>query len=250
MSMPTSIETLSRSPTANRVRGLKLLANCSRCSIRPASVCSALDAGALSEFEAIGREASFAPRMIVFMEGERADAVYTVTSGLVRLFRLLPNGQRQIVGFGLPGDFLGLPRGERHVYSADAAVGTTACRFHRQDFIMFAENHTRFLRRLHDAAVKALDLAQEQMTQLGPRRADAKIASFILSMRARWMEINGAGESVPLPMSRQDIGDYVGLNIATVSRTFTRLDRQGVISIVPKGVRILNFPALRQLAEQ
>lgn len=196
----------------------------------------------------MGREASFVPRSMIFMEGASADAVYNVTTGLVRLFRLLPGGQRQIVGFALPGDFLGLPPGDRYGFSADTAVKTTACRFPRQNFIAFAESHGPFLRRLHDAAARALDLAHDQMTQLGPRRAEAKVAAFIFAMRRRWLRLNGASTLVPLPMGRQDIGDYLGLSIATVSRTLTRLDRQRVILIVPKGVRILESSRLEQLA--
>lgn len=246
--MLTLVETLARPPATNRLRGLQPLTNCSQCPIRQASICCVLDPRELSEFEGMGREATFAPRAMVFMEGAPADAVYNVTSGLVRLFRLLPNGQRQIVGFRLPGDFLGLPPGDRYGFSADAAVETTACRFPRQTFIAFAESHGRFLRRLHDAAARALDLAHDQMMQLGPRRAEAKIAAFILSMRARWIHIHGAGALVPLQMGRQDIGDYLGLSIATVSRTLTRLHRQRMILIVPKGVRILDLSRLEQLA--
>lgn len=248
MSMLTPVETRALFPAANRWRGLRPLTNCSECPIRPASICSVLSSCELSEFEGMGRGASFAPRSAIFMEGDPADAVYNVTSGLVRLFRLLPNGRRQIVGFRLPGDFLGLPSGERYGYSADAAVRTTACRFPRQSFVAFAESHGFFLGRLHDAAARALDLAHDQMMQLGPRRADAKIAAFILSMRDRWAHINEAGALVPLQMGRQDIGDYLGLSIATVSRTLTRLDRQRLILIVAKGVRILDLSRLEALA--
>ncbi len=185
---------------------------------------------------------------MILAEGDPADFVFNVTAGVARLFRILPNGQRQILGFALPGDFLGLPPGDRYRFSADAAVQAVACRFPRQRFITFAESHPPFLRTLHDAAVRNLDLAHDQMTQLGPRRADAKVAGFVLAIRRRWIGLNDSSTVVPLPMRRQDLGDYLGLSIATVSRTFTLLDRQRVILIVPQGVRILDPLRLEQIA--
>ena len=248
MPMPAQFRSLPRATSPGRE--LRPLANCSQCPVRQISICSVLDRCAMSAFERMGREASFAPRSIIFMEGAPADAVYNVTSGLVRLFRLLPGGQRQIVGFALPGDFIGLPPGDRHGFSADAAVRTIACRFPRESFVAFAETHDHFLRRLHDSAAQALALAHDQMTLLGPRRAEVKVAAFVLAMRRRWGGMNETGALVPLPMGRQDIGDYLGLSIATVSRTLTGLERQRLLLIVPQGLRILNLRALDQLAAE
>lgn len=191
---------------------------------------------------------TFRPRSTLFMEGAPNGVVYNVTAGLLRLYRLLPNGQRQIVGFALPGDFLGLPPGERYGFSAEAVVATTTCSFPRPAFQTFAESHPHLFRKLHDAAARALDLAHDQMMQLGPRRAETKVAAFLLGMRARWSRIQGMSVLVPLPMGRQDIGDYLGLSIATVSRTLRRLDRERSILIVPKGVRILDLPRVERLA--
>lgn len=226
------------------------LVNCPDCPVRPVSICAVLDRGELAAFADIGRQAVFTPRSILFMEGCRTDAIFNVTSGLVRQYRLLPNGRRQIVGFALPGDFLGLPPGEIHSYSADAAVASTACRFPRQAFLSFLDDHPHLLRRLHDAAASALAIAHEQLMQVGPRHADAKIAAFILMMRQRWAHVRGiASPVVPLPMGRQDVGDYLGLTIATVSRTLHRLQRDQVIEIASRTIRIVNLPRLERLAE-
>jgi len=248
--MPMPVDSLSRAPATRVSRDLRPLANCAQCPVRETSICSVLDRCAMAEFERMGREAHFAPRAMVFMEGAPADAVYNVTSGLMRLFRILPGGQRQIVGFALPGDFIGLPPRDRYGFSADAAVRTIACRFPRDSFAAFADAHDRFLRRLHESAAEALALAHDQMTLLGPRRAEAKVAAFVLAMRRRWGGAHGTGALVPLPMGRQDIGDYLGLSIATVSRTLTGLERQRLLLIVPQGVRILNLDGLDQLAAE
>jgi CRP/FNR family transcriptional regulator len=228
---------------------LARLRNCAECPIRPVSICSVLDRTELDDFAEIGRRASFKPRSVLFLEGDPADAIFNVTSGLVRQYRLLPNGRRQIVGFALPGDFLGLPPGQVHSFSADAAVASHACRFPRRAFLDFLESHPHLLRHLHDAAASALANAHEQLFQVGPRRADAKVASFILMMGRRWAHLRGvASPVVPLPMGRQDIGDYLGLTIATVSRTLHRLQRERAIEIAPGGVRIVNAARIEVLA--
>lgn len=183
------------------------------------------------------------------MEGQPTDAVFTVTAGLVRAFRLLPDGRRQVVGFALPGDFLGLPRDAVHMFSADAAGHTTVCRVARRAFLELIDEHPDLLRRVHESAVRALDIAHDQMMLLGHRRAKTKIAAFLVGLRERWARIRSATALVPLPMGRQDIGDYLGMSISTVSRTLTNLAREGVILIVPNGVRILDLPRLTEIAK-
>ncbi|MCR4282632.1 MAG: helix-turn-helix domain-containing protein [Bauldia sp.] len=231
-----------------RVAGIRPLQDCAECRIRAVSVCSVLDNSELSALEDLGQHATFRLRAILFMEGDRAEAVYNVTAGLVRLFRLLPDGCRQVVGFALPGDFLGLPPDEHHSFSADAAEPTTACRFARQAFSDFVDNKPRLLRRLHDEATRNLGLAHDQMVLLGRRNAEERVASFLIGIRERWARVHGISATIQLPMGRQDIGDFLGLSIATVSRTLNRLARERLILIVPKGVRVLDLPRLHRIA--
>lgn len=249
MISPGSTDSAARVRGKARSTSLTRLTDCLHCPIRPTSLCSVLDRDDLAAFESLGQNATFAPRSVLFMEGALANAIYNVTAGLARLFRLLPDGRRQIVGFALPGDFLGVPRDSVYSFSADAAVPTAACRFPRQSFVAFANERPHVLRRLADSAERALGLAHEQMMLLGPRRAEAKVAAFILGIRERWAGLHGASMHVPLPMSRQDISDYLGLSIATVSRTLHRLADEKLILIVPKGVRILDPQRLERTAE-
>src|SRR5262245_38099968 len=101
--------------TADRKPPPTALANrCARCGVRVFSVCAALEMHELCALEALGRETTFAPKSVLFAEDQPADAVFNVTEGVVRLYKLLPDGKRQIVGFALPGDFLGLAMAERY----------------------------------------------------------------------------------------------------------------------------------------
>ncbi len=86
------------------------------------------------------------------------------------------------------------------------------------------------------------------MLLLGRRTAEEKVAAFLLNLQTRYGRIGAMSVNVPLPMSRQDIADYLGLTIETVSRTLTKLAKEKVVVVVPDGVRLLSTDRLDQLA--
>ena len=221
---------------------------CEDCRVRFLSVCAALGANELHELNALTRLSCFEPRAILFLQDEAAGAVFNVTEGVVRLFRLLPDGRRQIVGFALPGDFLGLSLSERYSFSAEAIGHVKACRFERKTFAEFVDRKPHLLRRLHGFATHELAIAQEQMVILGRRTAEEKVAAFLVGLRDRWARIEKVTVHVPLPMSRQDIADFLGLTIETVSRTISRFARDKVLVVVPDGVRLLDVARLERMA--
>ena len=165
---------------------------------------------------------------------------YNLLDGVMRLYKLLPDGRRQIVGFALPGDFLGMTASPRHSFSADAIGPVTICRFSRAAFARFIEDKPHLLRRINELAVRELSQAQDHMVLLGRRSAEEKVATFLIGWRDRLGRLSGLTKTVPLPMSRQDIADYLGLTIETVSRTFTKLERDGVIEILPGSIGLLD----------
>lgn len=221
---------------------------CAGCNVRLISVCAALAPDELLTLEQLAHPAQFDARATLFVQGEEAESVYNITSGVARLYKLLPDGRRQIVGFALPGDFLGLAMRERYGFSADAIEPIAACRFARTAYSALVDEKPHLLRRLHDFATHELTLAQDQMMLLGRRSAEEKVVSFLLHMRDRWAKLGRPSVTVPLPMSRQDIADFLGLTIETVSRTFTKLAKDKSIVIVPDGVRLMNLDRLQALA--
>ena len=166
----------------------------------------------------------------------------------MRLYKLLPDGRRQIVGFALPGDFLGMATSARRSLSADAIGPVVVCRFSRTSFARFIEDKPHLLRRINEFAVRELSQAQDHMVLLGRRSAEEKVASFLVNWRDRLAQLSSPAKTVPLPMSRQDIADYLGLTIETVSRTMTKLERHGVIEILPGGVCLLDPARAEALA--
>lgn len=209
----------------------------------------ALETAELIELEAMSERRAFAAREPVALQGDAAETVYNITRGAVRVYKLLPDGRRQIVGFLLPGDFLGLAMTERFSFCADAVGPVTACCFRRTTFQAFLDRKPHLFRRLHGTAAHELTLAQDHMVLLGRSTAEERILQFLLQLRSRWARICGkASVTVPIPMGRADIGDYLGLTMGTVSRTLNQLARDRLLLIVPDGIRLLDLAAAERHA--
>jgi len=213
---------------------------CADCAIRCFGVCTALDKVELRELKHLGRHIDFVSCATVFGQEDTTTSVYNLLKGVMRLYKLLPDGRRQIIGFALPGDFLGMGTSARHSFSADAIGAVAVCRFSKTSFARFIEDKPHLLRRINELAIRELSQAQDHMVLLGRRSAEEKVATFLLSWRDRLVQLRGPANTVPLPMNRQDIADFLGLTIETVSRTFTKLERDRVIGIQPGSVRLLD----------
>lgn len=225
---------------------------CLECTVRLESVCGVLDADELRTFRTSGTTAHVETGQTLFYEGDQAEHVYTVTSGLLRLTKLLPDGRRQITGFVFPGDFLGITMEDEHAFTAEAIAASALCRFARPRFDAFVEAHPAMERRLYALAAHELAAARQQLVLLGRKTAAEKLASFILMLaeRARQSATDKAERTVTLPMSRGDIADYLGLRIETVSRELTALKAARMIRMTgTHALRILDGDRLAALAE-
>ena len=207
-----------------------------------------LSVGERGELDRMRRQSSFAPKELVFAQGDAATRVFSLSKGVVRIYKLLPDGRRQVVGFALAGDMLGLTLSETHALTSEAIEPTVACSFPRAAFRRLVDGNLAALRRMNQLVSQDLATAHDRMMMLGRYSAEEKMAAFLLSWRARRRGRDSGGKMVALPMSRRDIADYLGLTIETVSRTFTRLERAEVIEIVAGGVRIADEKRALQLA--
>ena len=210
--------------------------------------CSQISCGPFSRLEAIGHRLDLGTRQTLFTQGETSSAVYNVTAGMLRLSRLLPDGRRHVVGFALFGDFLGLSPAKRFFLTAEALTPASLWRFERKAFTAVICEQINLLCTLHERAIYELMLAQEHMAVLGRCTAEEKVAGFLVGLRDRYAQIGNISMTVELPMSRQDIADHLGLTIETVSRMFTRFDREKLILPVRGGVRLLDAARLGALA--
>lgn len=175
----------------------------------------------------------------IYAQGEKAGAFYQVEFGAVRIYRLLADGRRQISAFHLAGETFGLEADATHHFFAEA-INATAVRVFR------LAAGADMSRQLLPLALKGLTRAQEHLLVLGRQNAIERVAAFLVDMAER----QGGLRQVELPMSRMDIGDYLGLTIETVSRVFTRLKDKGVIRLLNlRNIEILKQDVLQTMGE-
>jgi len=223
---------------------------CAACAVRQVAVCSALDDDELGDLDAILQRRQLAANAVLFDEGEVATQVYNVTDGCLKLFKLLPDGRKQVTGFMFAGDFVGLADSETYICSAEAVTEVALCCFDRSKLDGLAHKHRNFEKRLLGRARSELADTQNQMLLLGRKSAEERLASFVLMLSERAVPGGGADNPVNLPMSGKDIGDYLGLTTETVSRTWSRLQTLKVIKKdAARSLSIVDFEKLQNLAD-
>lgn len=204
---------------------------CLDCDVRSMAVCAALDDKDVAALDRIMISRTLEPDQALAQEGDPKTHVYTLTSGMLRLSSALPDGRRQITGFLLPGDYLGLADDDVHTQTAEAVGDSKLCAFPVRDMDELVRTFPRLGERLHGMTRAALRQAQDNHMILGRLNPAERLASFLLVMSRRAAEHKQPDNPVLLPMPRTDIADYLGLTVETVSRSFTRLRQDGLISL-------------------
>lgn len=214
------------------------------------AICQGLDFDTASRVAPLVSIRNYAAKQAIFYELDPAKYVYEVVTGVLTLYKQLPDGRRQITGFLYPGHYLGLTVHGHHVHSAEALTDVTVCRYPRCKIEKLVGELPALAMRLLTLTGNELAMAQEQMLLLGRKTATEKIASFLLTMSEQNGKRGDDKTSLYLPMSRVDIGDYLGLTIETVSRIFTRLRKAGVIALgQPNVVAVNDIGRLARLAD-
>lgn len=191
----------------------------------------------------LGVSMTFAKGEEIFGQDEDADFLYAVIKGAVRTTRLQSDGRRQIGDFYYAGDLLGLETSKVHRFSAEALADCTLLAVKRTNLRAF--NGDGVLdHAIWEATRRELERAQEHLCLLGRKTACEKVARFLLDIAER-----ESGDDVALPMGRQDMADYLGLTIETVSRMVTQLQSARVVSFTgSRRFRVMGRQALERLA--
>lgn len=212
------------------------------------AICHGLSRQAAVRVASLGTFQKVAAGKTVFSEGDDAECIYEVVRGMLRLYKLLPDGRRQITGFLSAGHILGLAHDRFYIYAAEAITEVTLCRYSRTHFDRFVDELPGFARRLLAVTSDELRAAQDQMLLLGRKTAMEKIASFLLMMAERQSD-EAATDEVQIPMGRSDIADYLGLTTETVSRVLAKLKGRGAIKLpTPARIALSDRDQLEELA--
>jgi CRP/FNR family nitrogen fixation transcriptional regulator len=196
-----------------------------------------------SLMEGVGLRMTFAKGEEIFGQDEDADMIHSVVSGAVRTTRLQSDGRRQIGDFYYPGDIIGLETGDTYRFSAEAL---SDCVIH---VVKHSSLHARsgddgLQRSLWEATRRELERTQDHLLMLGRKSACERVASFLMDVAQRV-----GSDVVSLPMGRQDMADYLGLTIETVSRMVTQLQGSRIVEFAgSRQFRVTRWPALEQLA--
>ena len=217
---------------------------------RPGSASgTALQSGQLDmllAFERIGVRRSFARNEEIFAEGDPADCWYKVIAGTVRLCKLLADGRRHIAEFYFSGDCFGLDSMAERLFAAEAVSEIIVMRYPRRATERLIDETPNLARGLRDMTLRDLANAQIRMMMLGRMSAPERVATFLLDM----FERRDAVRTLDLPMSRNDIADYLGLTIETVCRVMSGFKRSGMIGIpTPHRIELRDRAALAAIGE-
>ena len=178
-----------------------------------------------------------APDEPIYTQGDPAHALYAILAGAVRTVRHSRDGRRQIGAFYYAGDLFGLTANDEHDYTAEALCPTR--------IVSFERSSTGGDGATVAAALCELSRVHGHLAMLGRRSAEEKVASFLVDMASR-----GASDRTRLPMSRQDMADYLGLALETVSRVLSRFKDEGLVSFTSsRHFQIVRGAALNRLAE-
>jgi CRP/FNR family transcriptional regulator, anaerobic regulatory protein len=185
----------------------------------------------------------------LFQMGDPFRAIYAVRAGSVKTYTLTDDGNEQITGFHLPGELVGLDaiNTELHHCSAKALETTSLCEIPFDRLEELGSQVPSLQRQLLRIMSKEILTDQTLMMLLGKKSAEARLAAFLLSLSVRFQERRFSPNEFNLSMSRTDISNYLGLAVETVSRLFTRFQREGLIKAQRKHVCIVNAAALNEL---
>lgn len=196
-----------------------------RTAARPALAQPAVLSDGLAALDGLGAVITLRRDEPLFRPGDAAEFYFKVLKGAVRGCRLLADGRRHIGEFFLVGDFIGLDASEHYAFSAEAITEITVIRYSRRKVDALIADEPRVGQSLVEIMRTGLAIARERMLVLGHMTAMERIATFLLDLSAR----RGDGR-ISLPMTRTDIGDYLGLTMETVSRTMSQLKSDGIIT--------------------
>lgn len=224
--------------------------SCGDCPIRHRAVCARCDSDELAHLDEIKYYRSFQAGQTVIWSGDRMDFVASVVSGIATLTQTMEDGRRQMVGLLLPSDFVGRPGRGNAAYDVTATTDLVMCCFRKKPFEEMMLTTPHIGQRLLEMTLDELDAAREWMLLLGRKTAREKISSLlaILARRDASLKAGSGACSFDLPLTREEMADYLGLTLETVSRQISALKREGVIEL--EGKRHVKVADIDRLMEQ
>lgn len=214
----------------------------------PSRLISLLDADDAKDFTALGRPASLKKGAMLYEEGTPCKYAFMLNTGVLMLERLSMDGRRQVLAFVYPGDFIGIEVSGRHLVSSVALKDATMTSYPVKEIDVLARKRPSIDHALKQVTNRILAYALDQICVLG--RMDARQRLMFLFVHLMHRQTLPEPVDIDLPMTRQDIADFLGLTMETISRTLSRLKAEGMISqTTPHTVTINNLSLAEELLD-
>ena len=187
----------------------------------------------------------------LYRAGDKGRSLFAVRSGAAKSYCITESGDEQVLGFTLPGELVGLDGLSDGLYTSSSLVLETSsvCEMPYDGLEELCKSLPGLNRQIMRVAAKEICAEQQMLMQLGKRTAEERLASFLLSLSSRFKQRGLSATGFNLPMSRQDIGNYLGLAIETVSRLFAHFQEQGLLRVNRKQITILELGQLKGMVE-
>jgi CRP/FNR family transcriptional regulator len=231
--------------TAQSTNSQNVITRCNICKVRTYSFCRCLDEDKIQVFSHISFEKDFSNKETIFLQNDTSKYLYNITEGNVKIYQLLDDGRIQIIGFLYPGDFFGSYSNNKYNYCAESIGNLKTCAFDQKILDKYLDENPVLAKELLNKTSYELTLAQDRLTVLGKLKATERITKFLLNISEQRKRIGWKNNPISLPMTRQDIADYLGLTIETVSREFSNLKSSNIIKgITSKKIYLTDFEKL------
>lgn len=224
---------------------------CKDCNLFQLCLPVGIDACELEELDSIiKRRRPLKRGEHLFHVGSPFQAIYAVRSGSIRTYVPTEDGHEQVTGFHLPGELLGLDaiHLQHHPCAAKALETTSLCEIPFDRLEELSTNLPSLQHQLLTVMSKEILHDQSLMMLLGKKSAEERLAALLLSLSDRYQRRGFSPTDFHLSMSRNDIGNYLGLAVETVSRLFSRFQEEGVLNVQRKHICIQDLPKLRLIA--
>jgi CRP/FNR family transcriptional regulator len=222
---------------------------CETCPIRHRAVCARCDKSELILLESMKTYRTYTPGEPILWRGDKLNYVASVVQGVATLGKTLEDGRTQIVGLLFGSDFIGRPGREEIDFDITAVTEVTLCCFQRPAFESLVASTPHISEQVVQMALDELDAARDWMLLLGRKTAREKIATFIdmLVQRQHIEGLRGPKPKLSLPLTREEIANYLGLTVETVSRQITSLKKEGVLEFSDRrSFRVKDMHALKE----
>jgi CRP/FNR family transcriptional regulator len=199
----------------------------------------------------VKRQLPYQPGHHVFRAGDQSRSLFAVRSGALKSYCTTEDGDEQVLGFTLPGELVGLDGMNTGAYASNSVVLETAsiCELPYNNLEELCHSLAGLNRQMMRVVSKEISADQEMLLLLGKRNAEERLAAFLLSLSTRYKARGLSAKEFNLPMSRQDIGNYLGLAIETVSRLFAHFQKDRLLMVNRRNVELLDMPRLRAMVE-